>query len=142
MPGMQDVFGQLWKEYSLSDSRYLTQDSFLVPMESVTAFLWGPLSYFIAYGVVTSHPLRHPLTIIVAGGQIYGDILYFATSHFEMLVDKREFCRPENFYYFMYYVFFNAIWIVIPGYLLVSSVRATSAAFAQVQKAEKGKKGQ
>jgi cholestenol Delta-isomerase len=28
MGRMQDLFGQLWKEYSLSDSRYLTQVSY------------------------------------------------------------------------------------------------------------------
>jgi cholestenol delta-isomerase len=37
MGGMQDLFGQLWKEYSLSDSRYLTQDAFVLCMESITA---------------------------------------------------------------------------------------------------------
>ena len=34
---MQDFFGQLWKEYSLSDSRYLTSDPFVLCMETVTA---------------------------------------------------------------------------------------------------------
>ena len=33
----QDLFGQLWKEYSLSDSRYLTNDPFVLCMETVTA---------------------------------------------------------------------------------------------------------
>lgn len=37
LAGSQELFGQLWKEYSLSDSRYLTSDSFLVTMEAVTA---------------------------------------------------------------------------------------------------------
>ena len=37
MGGMQDLFGQLWKEYALSDSRYLTQDAFVLCMETVTA---------------------------------------------------------------------------------------------------------
>lgn len=37
LAGSQELFGQLWKEYSLSDSRYLTSDAFLVSMESVTA---------------------------------------------------------------------------------------------------------
>lgn len=31
------MFGQLWKEYALSDSRYLTQDPFVLCMESITA---------------------------------------------------------------------------------------------------------
>lgn len=38
MGKMQDLFGQLWKEYSLSDSRYLTQDNaFVLCMETITA---------------------------------------------------------------------------------------------------------
>ena len=37
MPGKQDLFGQLWKEYSFSDSRYLTSDPFVLCMETVTA---------------------------------------------------------------------------------------------------------
>lgn len=37
MAGQQDFFGQLWKEYAMSDSRYLTSDPFVLCMESVTA---------------------------------------------------------------------------------------------------------
>jgi len=37
MGGQQDIIGQLWKEYALSDSRYLTGDTFVVCMESMTA---------------------------------------------------------------------------------------------------------
>ena len=37
MPGMTDFFGQLWKEYAFSDSRYLTSDPFVLCMETVTA---------------------------------------------------------------------------------------------------------
>lgn len=37
MPGRQDLFGQLWKEYSHSDSRYLTSDPFVLCMETITA---------------------------------------------------------------------------------------------------------
>src|SRR5690242_14955977 len=37
MGRMQDLYGQLWKEYALSDSRYLTQDAFVLCMETVTA---------------------------------------------------------------------------------------------------------
>lgn len=37
MAGKQSFFGQLWKEYSFSDSRYLTSDPFVLCMETVTA---------------------------------------------------------------------------------------------------------
>jgi len=44
MGGLQTIFGQLWKEYSLSDSRYLTQDPFVLCMETITA-VCTPRSY-------------------------------------------------------------------------------------------------
>lgn len=41
MPAMGDFFGQLWKEYALSDSRYMFSDPFVLCMESITA-VWPP----------------------------------------------------------------------------------------------------
>lgn len=109
-------------------------------MEGVTAILWGPMSFFCAWAIVTEHPLRHPIQLIISVGQIYGDILYFATCYFNEIVHNVVYCRPEQFYFWMYYVFCNAIWIVIPSALVVQSVRATAGAFAKVQAAEKRKK--
>lgn len=43
MGGRQDLFGQLWKEYAYSDSRYLTQNAFVMCMESITAVRWPAL---------------------------------------------------------------------------------------------------
>ncbi|KAF4990190.1 hypothetical protein FGRMN_8611 [Fusarium graminum] len=134
------LFAQLWKEYALSDSRYLTQDSFLVPMEGITAVLWGPMSFVCAWLIVTEHPLRHPFQLIISVGQLYGDILYFGTCYMKEIVNNIVYCRPEQFYFWMYYVFCNAIWIVIPFGLIVQSVRTTAGAFAKVQAAEKRKK--
>jgi hypothetical protein len=37
MAGHSDLFGQLWKEYAKSDSRYLTWDPFTLCMEATTA---------------------------------------------------------------------------------------------------------
>jgi cholestenol delta-isomerase len=141
MPSRTDLFGQLWKEYSLSDSRYLTQDSFVVTMEAITAIFWGPLSFACVYCIATAHPMRHPLQLIISLGQLYGDVLYYATCTFTALVNGIHFCRPEDFYFWAYYFLCNFFWIVIPFCLIVSSVKAMNKAFAQVQAAEKTKKG-
>ena len=53
MGGMQDLFGQLWKEYALSDSRYLTQDAFVLCMETVTAV-----------SLLDAHASSPPLTLL------------------------------------------------------------------------------
>ena len=142
MASRVDLFGQLWKEYALSDSRYLTQDSFVVTMESVTAFCWGPLSFLCVYFIAAGHPLRHPLQLIISLGQVYGDVLYYATCTFAALTQGIRFCRPEDFYFWAYYFLCNAFWIVIPGALIISSVKHTGNAFAKVQAAEKANKAQ
>ncbi|KFH48197.1 3-beta-hydroxysteroid-Delta(8),Delta(7)-isomerase-like protein [Hapsidospora chrysogenum ATCC 11550] len=142
MPAQLDLFGQLWKEYSLSDSRYLTQDSFVVTMEAATAIFWGPLSFLCALFIVMDHPLRHPLQLIISLGQMYGDVLYYATATFAVRVEGVDYCRPESFYFWWYYFLCNAFWIVIPFALIVQSVAKTRAAFVAMQAAAKTKKGQ
>ncbi|PMB70991.1 3-beta-hydroxysteroid-Delta(8),Delta(7)-isomerase [Beauveria bassiana] len=129
------VLSQLWKEYALSDSRYLTRDSFVACMEGITAAFWGPLSFLCAYGVVRGSAWRHPLQSIVSLGQLYGDVLYYATCTYEFVVYGQEFSRPEPYYFIGYYVFLNAFWIVIPSVLLLSSGRATTRAFAALEEA-------
>lgn len=129
MPGKQDLFGQLWKEYSFSDSRYLTSESFVLCMETVTAVCWGPMSFAVALLITYEHPLRHPLQALVSLGQIYGDILYYATSMFDHYGKGLTYCRPEAYYFWGYYFFMNFIWIVIPGILLYSSISESAKAF-------------
>ncbi|EJP65814.1 3-beta-hydroxysteroid-Delta(8), Delta(7)-isomerase [Beauveria bassiana ARSEF 2860] len=131
------VLSQLWKEYALSDSRYLTRDSFVACMEGITAAFWGPLSFLCAYGVVRGSAWRHPLQSIVSLGQLYGDVLYYATCTYEFVVYGQEFSRPEPYYFIGYYVFLNAFWIVIPSVLLLSSGRATTRAFAALERRDK-----
>ncbi|KAG9192471.1 cholestenol Delta-isomerase [Alternaria panax] len=135
MGALNDLFGQLWKEYALSDSRYLTQDAFVLCMETVTAVFWGPGSFLCAYLISIDHPLRYSAQLIVSLGQFYGDVLYYATSLFDHYILNLSYSRPEQFYYWGYFVLMNAFWIVIPGYLMYQSVMATWSAFAAVNDA-------
>jgi len=136
-----DLFGQLWKEYSMSDSRYLTSDPFVLCMETITAVAWGPLSFLVAGMVTTSHPLRHPMQLIVALGQLYGDVLYYATSMFDHYYKGVSYCRPEPYYFWFYYFFMNIFWIVIPLVLLYNSASASARAFTALDKVSKRLQG-
>ncbi|KAI4731655.1 Emopamil-binding protein [Aureobasidium sp. EXF-10728] len=146
MGGLQTFFGQLWKEYALSDSRYLTQNVFVFCVEAMTALtgelqkvLWGPLSFVVAVLIATEHPLRHPLQAAVSLGQCYGDLLYYATSMADHYYLGIEYSRPEAYYFWGYYFGANFFWIVIPAVLLYNSVKASADAIRQVQ-ATKGSK--
>ncbi|EEP82219.1 conserved hypothetical protein [Uncinocarpus reesii 1704] len=140
MAPAQDLFGQLWKEYSLSDSRYLTSDPFVLCMETITAVMWGPLSFLLAYLITMESHLRHPLQLLVSVGQIYGDILYYATSMFDHYHNGLSYCRPEGYYFWCYYFFMNFIWIVIPSYWVNNSICVMSRAVKEVNENAKVRK--
>ena len=71
------------KEYAKADSRYASRDPFTICMEFVTAFIEGPSCFLIIYGLVKREAWRHVLQLLVVTCQVYGDILYFATSWYE-----------------------------------------------------------
>ena len=71
------------KEYSKADSRYASRDSFIISMEAVTAFLWGPLCPLLVWGIFTAKPWRYALMLVVSVGQIYGDVLYSGTCYLD-----------------------------------------------------------
>ncbi|KAK5995448.1 Cholestenol Delta-isomerase [Cladobotryum mycophilum] len=142
MSSKTDLFGQLWKEYSLSDSRYLIQDPFMVCMESVTALFWGPMSFALVYFIITDHPLRHVFQLIISVGQLYGDVLYYAICTYQEFVNAVVYCRPEKFYFWAYYFLCNFFWIVIPLMLIYQSAGVISSTFAKAKAASAGKKSQ
>ena len=67
------------------------------------------------YFIITSHPCRYPLQAVVSLGQLYGDVLYYATSLFDHYYKHLTYCRPEAYYFWFYFFFMNFIWIVVPG---------------------------
>ncbi|KAL2107249.1 hypothetical protein VUR80DRAFT_5513 [Thermomyces stellatus] len=130
LAGQQTIFAQLWKEYSLSDSRYLTSDPFMISVETVTVLVWGPLCFLTAICIVRESSLRHPVQMMVCMGHLYGVVLYYATSTAEQVFRGVAHHRPEVLYFWVYYFGFNLPWVVVPSILLSRSIRAMRIAFA------------
>ncbi|KAF2396469.1 EBDP4, emopamil-binding protein [Trichodelitschia bisporula] len=135
--GAQDLFGQLWKEYAYSDSRYLTTNVGVLCMEVITVLLWGPLCFTVAAMIVTDHPLRYPLQGLVSLGQLYGDVLYYVTSLTDLYLLGVSYSRPERFFFWVYFVGLNSFWLFIPARLIWKSVRETGESFAVRRKMER-----
>ena len=115
MSQANNIVSQLWKEYALSDSRYMSSDPIVLCMETLTVVCWGPLSLLVAYLITVQHPLRHSLQAIVSVGHLYGDVLYYATSFFDLYYRQVTYCRPEPYYWWSYFFFMNLPWIVVPS---------------------------
>ena len=123
----QTLIGQMWKEYAFSDSRYLTRNTFVLCMETMTAVCWGPGCIAVAILIILRHPLRFPIQLIVSVGQFYGDALYYATSFFDHYVAGISYSRPEAFYYWFYFILMNFFWLVIPGSKLLRNAMVNAA---------------
>ncbi|KAI0887472.1 EBP-domain-containing protein [Annulohypoxylon maeteangense] len=132
----QNLLAQLWKEYALSDSRYLTSDTFMLSVESITAFVWGPLCFANAVSIVRGSPFRHALRIIVCMAHLYGVALYYSTSLSEEYLTGLPHSRPEFLYFWVYYVGFNLPWAIIPSMLLYNSTQTITKAIKALDKVD------
>ncbi|TWU73546.1 hypothetical protein ED733_003850 [Metarhizium rileyi] len=142
IPQLQTVFGQLWKEYALSDSRYLTSDVFTVCIEVITAFAWGPLSWLTYFAILTNSPYRHINQVVVCTAHLYGVALYYGTNFGDFRTSGVSYSRPEAQYYWVYYLGFNAPWAVVPLVFLHDSYKQTARAFRALLVQESERKAQ
>ncbi|KAL6824952.1 Emopamil-binding protein [Trichoderma camerunense] len=136
------LFAQLWKEYTLSDSRYLTSDIFTVCVETITVFAWGPLSLIAVLCICTNHPSRHLFQIVVCVAHLYGVALYYATNWAEQRFHGVSYSRPEFLYFWIYYVGFNAPWAIVPFLLLADSYKRIVTAFRALHEKESQQKNE
>ena len=80
-------------------------------METITAFVDGPLAALAAFAFLWNFPSRYVIQLMLSLCQLYGDVLYFYTEI------KEDFIHGEKFhpqYFWFYFFFMNIIWIVIP----------------------------
>ncbi|CAD5115479.1 DgyrCDS4448 [Dimorphilus gyrociliatus] len=124
-PEKQNFLARCWKEYSKGDSRYILKDTFTVCMETITAFIDGPLCLIAVYAFLTNKPYRYIVQLIVSLCQLYGDILYLSTEAFEGF-QHGEIFHP--IYFWFYFFFMNILWIIIPFGCIVESFHKLSKA--------------
>ncbi|CAM1502909.1 Fc.00g076850.m01.CDS01 [Cosmosporella sp. VM-42] len=140
LASMNTPFAQLWKEYALSDSRYLTNDVFTISVETVTALVWGPLSWLTFLSILTNARTRHVLQVIVCTAHLESVALYYMTNWTEQRLHGVAYSRPEALYFWVYYVGFNAPWAVMPLVLLRDSWNEVGKAFEALGKWQKEEK--
>lgn len=65
--------------------------------------------------ICKSSPYRHAVQVMICAGHIYSDLLYFATAGLDLYIKDIDYCRPEPYYFWVYYFGMNIIWILVPG---------------------------
>ncbi|XP_074646251.1 3-beta-hydroxysteroid-Delta(8),Delta(7)-isomerase-like [Tubulanus polymorphus] len=125
LAGSQCTLAQIWKEYAISDSRYVISDGMVVSIESFTAFVEGPFCFVTAVMYIRNNPWRYSVQLAVSLGQLYGTILYFVV---EYLDGFQHGILWHPVYFWFYFVFMNIWWFIVPLILSVQSMRQLSSA--------------
>ncbi|XP_061463542.1 emopamil-binding protein-like [Rhineura floridana] len=113
-----NIIASLWKEYGRADARWLHSDPTIVSLEILTVFLDGLLALILIYAIVKRKHYRHFIQITLCICELYGGWMTFCP---EWLIGSPNLNTSNWLYLWVYLVFFNGIWVVIPGFLLVQS---------------------
>ncbi|CAN0382651.1 unnamed protein product [Lampetra fluviatilis] len=119
------VHSVLWKEYGRADSRWLHSDPTVVALEILTVAVAGPLALLLVFAIVQDKHYRHFVQVCLCVCELYGGWMTFAP---EWLAGSANLRTDRADLLWLYLVFFNGLWVLLPILLLVQSRRAISVA--------------
>ncbi len=94
-------------------------------MESITAFVDGPLCVLCVYAFLRRTSYRYTVQLVLSLCQLYGVILYFLTEMKEGFIHGPY---GDPLYFWFYFTTLNMIWVLIPAILIIESWREISRA--------------
>ncbi|KAL1923990.1 uncharacterized protein VTP21DRAFT_7025 [Calcarisporiella thermophila] len=118
--GSTGFMADLWKEYSKADSRWAIADPTIVAIEAITAVFCGPLCLVVALCIHKKHPWRHVWQVVLVVCELYGGYMTFFP---EVLSGSSALNTTNPVYKYVYLIFFNGLWVVIPLLLLWQSAQ-------------------
>ncbi|XP_033637885.1 emopamil-binding protein-like [Asterias rubens] len=127
----------LWKEYSRADSRWGESDPTIVSLEILTVVVDGLLAVVLIYAILAKKHYRHYVQIVLCVCEIYGGWMTFCP---EWLTGSPSLDTSNALFLWVYLVFFNGIWVVIPGALMWQSWVSLRDQHAKLEGRAKGKR--
>ncbi|KAF9049527.1 Emopamil-binding protein [Hymenopellis radicata] len=111
-------FAEMWREYSAADYRWGVSDPTVVSLELLTVLGAGPMCCYILKQLVSDDPARHYWIVVLSTAELYGGWMTFCP---EWLTGSENLNTSNPLYLWVYLVFMNVIWVVIPIWLMVES---------------------
>ncbi len=108
----------LWKEYSRADARWGESDPTIVSLEILTVIVDGLLAVVLIHAILAKKHYRHYVQVVLCVCEIYGGWMTFCP---EWLTGSPNLDTSNALFLWVYLVFFNGIWVVIPGALMWQS---------------------
>ena len=158
-----NLTSKLWREYAAADRRWGGTDLGVISLELLTVFVMAPIAVAVCESLRREkHGQAFFLMSIVATGELYGGMFIamisdasFDCQKLTMSKGFMTFC-PEwltgspnldtsNFLFkWVYLVFLNVLWVIVPGWILYEAYKAFSTVSISAQttggKATKAKK--
>ncbi|KAF9523908.1 Emopamil-binding protein [Crepidotus variabilis] len=132
----EGMFAEMWKEYARADYRWGLSDPTVVSLELLTVLGAGPLCVYICKQLASNDPARHYWIIVLSTAELYGGWMTFCP---EWLTGSPSLNTSNPLYLWVYLVFMNVIWVVIPVWLMYDSYSHIAGALRQRQVASKAK---
>ncbi|SPN98929.1 related to C-8,7 sterol isomerase/emopamil-binding protein [Cephalotrichum gorgonifer] len=128
-------FAALWRVYARADKRWAGVDLGVVSLELLTVVVDTALALTVCYCLSKKNPMANVWMIVLATCELYGGFMTFCP---EWLVGSINLDTSNFMYKWLYLVFFNMVWVVVPLYALVHAVGEISGAFkAQAAKSKR-----
>ncbi|XP_023281888.1 emopamil-binding protein-like [Seriola lalandi dorsalis] len=109
---------ELWREYGKADSRWLVSDPAIVSIEILTVVLDSLLAVLLIHAILRDKYYRHFLQITLSVCELYGGWMTFCP---DWLIGSPHLNTSNGLYLWVYLVFFNGVWVLVPVLLLVQS---------------------
>lgn len=126
----------MWKEYSAADFRWGVADPTVVSLEILTVLGAGPMCLYIAYQMIKRDPARHYWIIVLSTAELYGGWMTFCP---DWLIGSPNLNTSNWLHLWVYLVFMNVIWVIIPLILMVDSYGFIASTLRGAQKKTKSK---
>ncbi|KAJ3565445.1 hypothetical protein NP233_g7625 [Leucocoprinus birnbaumii] len=122
---------QMWKEYSAADFRWGVADPTVVSLEILTVLGAGPMCLYIAYQIAKRDPARHYWIIVLSTAELYGGWMTFCP---DWLIGSPNLNTSNWLHLWVYLVFMNVIWVIIPLALMKDSYSFIAGTLRAAQK--------
>ncbi|XP_078100469.1 emopamil-binding protein-like [Sander vitreus] len=109
---------ELWKEYGRADGRWLVSDPTIVSIEILTVGLDSLLGVLLIHAVLQDKYYRHFLQVCLSVCELYGGWMTFAP---DWLQGSPHLDTTSWLHLWLYLVFFNGVWVLVPALLLGQS---------------------
>ncbi|AEO62656.1 uncharacterized protein THITE_2107087 [Thermothielavioides terrestris NRRL 8126] len=113
--GGENPLAKLWMVYARADFRWAGVDLTVLSLEILTVLFAGPMACLVCYDIARKSPRANLVMIILATAELYGGYMTFMP---EWLTASANLDTSNFMYKWVFLVFFNGLWVVIPLYAI------------------------